>query len=82
MPRPGYKAQEPNGCSSYFLGIKVPGSVRTTDITFLSDVFQINKSDPNDITVRNDHLWDLPNSEIWKFKLEWGEGREFSGKIF
>ncbi|XP_010850568.1 PREDICTED: group XIIB secretory phospholipase A2-like protein isoform X1 [Bison bison bison] len=24
MPRPGYKPQEPNGCSSYFLGLKVP----------------------------------------------------------
>ncbi|XP_021519844.1 group XIIB secretory phospholipase A2-like protein isoform X1 [Meriones unguiculatus] len=27
MPRPGYKPQEPNGCGSYFLGIKVPGSM-------------------------------------------------------
>ncbi|XP_069876466.1 group XIIB secretory phospholipase A2-like protein isoform X3 [Dipodomys merriami] len=27
MPRPGYKPQEPNGCSSYFLGLKVPGSM-------------------------------------------------------
>ncbi|EPY74661.1 phospholipase A2, group XIIA-like protein [Camelus ferus] len=23
MPRPGYKPQEPNGCSSYFLGLKM-----------------------------------------------------------
>ncbi|XP_038197666.1 group XIIB secretory phospholipase A2-like protein isoform X5 [Arvicola amphibius] len=23
MPRPGYKPQEPNGCGSYFLGIKM-----------------------------------------------------------
>nr|XP_008528819.1 PREDICTED: group XIIB secretory phospholipase A2-like protein isoform X2 [Equus przewalskii] len=27
MPRPGYKPQEPNGCSSHFLGLKVPGSM-------------------------------------------------------
>ncbi|XP_030881616.1 group XIIB secretory phospholipase A2-like protein isoform X2 [Leptonychotes weddellii] len=27
MPRPGYKPQEPNGCSSYFLGLKVPESM-------------------------------------------------------
>uniref|UniRef100_A0A8D0YAX2 Phospholipase A2 group XIIB n=1 Tax=Sus scrofa TaxID=9823 RepID=A0A8D0YAX2_PIG len=27
MPRPGYKPQEPNGCSSYFLGLKVPQSM-------------------------------------------------------
>ncbi|XP_028916013.2 group XIIB secretory phospholipase A2-like protein isoform X2 [Ornithorhynchus anatinus] len=27
MPRPGYKPQEPNGCSSYFLGLKVPESL-------------------------------------------------------
>lgn len=39
MPRPGYKPQEPNGCGSYFLGIKVPGSVRTSNITFWIDMF-------------------------------------------
>ncbi|XP_044878521.1 group XIIB secretory phospholipase A2-like protein isoform X1 [Mauremys mutica] len=27
MPRPNYKPQEPNGCSSYFLGLKVPESL-------------------------------------------------------
>uniref|UniRef100_A0A8C3CB98 Group XIIB secretory phospholipase A2-like protein n=1 Tax=Cairina moschata TaxID=8855 RepID=A0A8C3CB98_CAIMO len=27
MPRPHYKPQEPNGCSSYFLGLKVPQSL-------------------------------------------------------
>ncbi|KAM9197068.1 group XIIB secretory phospholipase A2-like protein isoform 3-T3 [Dugong dugon] len=27
MPRPGYKPQEPNGCSSYFLGLKIPESM-------------------------------------------------------
>uniref|UniRef100_A0A8C4U3E4 Phospholipase A2 group XIIB n=1 Tax=Falco tinnunculus TaxID=100819 RepID=A0A8C4U3E4_FALTI len=27
MPRPHYKPQEPNGCSSYFLGLKVPESL-------------------------------------------------------
>ncbi|NXP01956.1 PG12B protein, partial [Certhia brachydactyla] len=27
MPRPHYKPQEPNGCSSHFLGLKVPESV-------------------------------------------------------
>ncbi|XP_014117125.1 PREDICTED: group XIIB secretory phospholipase A2-like protein isoform X5 [Pseudopodoces humilis] len=27
MPRPHYKPQEPNGCSSHFLGLKVPESL-------------------------------------------------------
>ncbi|KAH0623563.1 hypothetical protein JD844_006453, partial [Phrynosoma platyrhinos] len=27
MPRPNYKSPEPNGCSSYFLGLKVPESL-------------------------------------------------------
>lgn len=33
MPRPHYKPQEPNGCSSYFLGLKVPESVCTAMAT-------------------------------------------------
>lgn len=39
MPRPHYKPQEPNGCSSYFLGLKVPESVCTTTIVFSADRF-------------------------------------------
>jgi hypothetical protein len=39
MPRPGYKPQEPNGCSSYFLGLKIPGSVGTATVIFLIDGF-------------------------------------------
>uniref|UniRef100_A0A8C5SVQ1 Group XIIB secretory phospholipase A2-like protein n=1 Tax=Laticauda laticaudata TaxID=8630 RepID=A0A8C5SVQ1_LATLA len=27
LPRPNYKSPEPNGCSSYFLGLKVPESL-------------------------------------------------------
>ncbi|XP_044276475.1 group XIIB secretory phospholipase A2-like protein isoform X1 [Varanus komodoensis] len=27
MPRPNYKSPEPNGCSAYFLGLKVPESL-------------------------------------------------------
>lgn len=33
MPRPHYKPQEPNGCSSHFLGLKVPESVCTVPPT-------------------------------------------------
>lgn len=59
MPRPGYKPQEPNGCGSYFLGIKVPGSVCTTNVTFLIDVV-LSKSNPRAmITDGSDHLWNL-----------------------
>lgn len=59
MPRPGYKPQEPNGCGSYFLGIKVPGSVCTTNLPFLSDVV-LRKSNPGAIiTGGRDHLWNL-----------------------
>ncbi|XP_008593034.1 PREDICTED: group XIIB secretory phospholipase A2-like protein [Galeopterus variegatus] len=39
MARPGYKPQEPNGCSSYFLGLKVPESVCTASFTTLVDWF-------------------------------------------
>lgn len=32
LPRPDYKSPEPNGCSSYFLGLKVPESVCTPNL--------------------------------------------------
>ncbi|XP_006887631.1 PREDICTED: group XIIB secretory phospholipase A2-like protein [Elephantulus edwardii] len=35
MPRPDYKPQEPNGCGSYFLGLKVPESVCTTNTALI-----------------------------------------------
>lgn len=52
MPRPGYKPQEPNGCSSYFLGLKVPESVCT--IIFLVD--WLTEANSSVITDGSDHL--------------------------
>lgn len=78
MPRPGYKPQEPNGCGSYFLGIKVPGSVCTTGLPFLIDVV-LRESNPGAIiTGGSDHLCSLfENSVICSFKLDWGKERLF-----
>lgn len=72
MPRPGYKPQEPNGCSSHFLGLKVPGSVCTTTNIFSVDWF-LTKTSPRVITNGSDHLWNMLSNLIKFLKIGYGQ---------
>lgn len=55
MPRPHYKPQEPNGCSSYFLGLKVPESVRTATPPAPNDAVTVREALRSQLLVAGKH---------------------------